>query len=132
MTGDNQLIDEAEGLVNFRLKESAEVILQHSLEHQNVVVNWQVGVGKSYNMDQVIEAAIRQGHYDLVIVMAPNLLGLSAVLRPIVVAPEGYGIGEVDLAQIEVAITAAVYNDKDLIKKYNAGDLYTALAQEFY
>ncbi|CAK1964469.1 DNA polymerase I [Vibrio crassostreae] len=64
--------------------------------------------------------------------MAPNLLGLPAVLRPIVVAPEGYGIGEVDLAQIEVAITAAVYNDKDLIKKYNAGDLYTALAQEFY
>ncbi|WP_261894929.1 helix-turn-helix transcriptional regulator [Vibrio cyclitrophicus] len=72
MTGDNQLIDEAEGLVNFRLKESAEVILQHCLEHQNVVVNWQVGVGKSYNMDQVIEAAIRQGHYDLVIVMAPT------------------------------------------------------------
>ena len=64
--------------------------------------------------------------------MAPNLLGLPAVLRPIVVAPEGYGIGEVDLAQIEVAITAAVYNDKDLIKKYNAGDLYTSLAQEFY
>ncbi|MBE8608052.1 DNA polymerase [Vibrio sp. OPT10] len=64
--------------------------------------------------------------------MVPNLLGLPAVLRPIVVAPEGYGIGEVDLAQIEVAITAAVYNDKDLIKKYNAGDLYTALAQEFY
>ena len=72
MTGDNQLIDEAEGLVNFRLKESAEVILQHCLEHQNVVVNWQVGVGKSYNMDQVLEAAIRQGQYDLVIVMAPT------------------------------------------------------------
>ncbi|NAZ48128.1 DNA-binding response regulator [Vibrio toranzoniae] len=72
MTGDNQLIDEAEGLVNFRLKQSAEVILQHCLEHQNVVVNWQVGVGKSYNMDQVIEAAIRQGHYDLVIIMAPT------------------------------------------------------------
>ncbi|CAK1794518.1 DNA-binding response regulator [Vibrio crassostreae] len=72
MTGDNQLIDEAESLVNFRLKESAEVILQHCLEHQNVVVNWQVGVGKSYNMDQVIEAAIRQGQYDLVIVMAPT------------------------------------------------------------
>ncbi|WP_261383651.1 DNA polymerase, partial [Vibrio cyclitrophicus] len=45
---------------------------------------------------------------------------------------KGYGICEVDLAQIEVSITAAVYNDKDLIKKYNAGDLYTALAQEFY
>lgn len=64
--------------------------------------------------------------------MAPNILGLPAVLRPIVIAPECYGIGEVDLAQIEVAITAAVYNDVDLIEKYNAGDLYSALAQEFY
>lgn len=64
--------------------------------------------------------------------MAPNILGLPAVLRPIVVAPECYGIGEVDLAQIEVAITAAVYNDANLIEKYNAGDLYSALAQEFY
>ncbi|NLS13610.1 DNA polymerase I [Vibrio sp. SM6] len=64
--------------------------------------------------------------------MAPNIFGLPAVLRPIVVAPECYGIGEVDLAQIEVAITAAVYNDANLIEKYNAGDLYSALAQEFY
>ncbi|OCH13154.1 DNA polymerase I [Aliivibrio sp. 1S165] len=64
--------------------------------------------------------------------MAPNILGLPATLRPIVIAPKGYGIGEVDLAQIEVAITAAVYNDTNLITKYNAGDLYSALAQEFY
>ncbi|EPE5850532.1 DNA polymerase [Vibrio vulnificus] len=64
--------------------------------------------------------------------MAPNILGLPADLRPIVIAPECYGIGEVDLAQIEVAITAAVYNDVNLIEKYNAGDLYSALAQEFY
>ena len=64
--------------------------------------------------------------------MAPNILGLPAALRPIVIAPQGYGIGEVDLAQIEVAITAAVYNDTNLITKYNAGDLYSALAQEFY
>ncbi|GIU31579.1 DNA polymerase [Shewanella sp. MBTL60-007] len=64
--------------------------------------------------------------------MAPNILGLPAVLRPIIIAPTGYGIGEVDLAQIEVAITAAVYNDVNLIAKYNAGDLYSALAQEFY
>jgi DNA polymerase-1 len=64
--------------------------------------------------------------------MAPNILGLPALLRPIVIAPEGHGIGEVDLAQIEVAITAAIYKDTDLIEKYNAGDLYTALAQDFY
>lgn len=64
--------------------------------------------------------------------MAPNILGLPALLRPIVIAPKCYGIGEVDLAQIEVAITAAVYNDANLIEKYNAGDLYSALAQEFY
>ncbi|MDF5409660.1 DNA polymerase [Vibrio parahaemolyticus] len=64
--------------------------------------------------------------------IAPNILGLPADLRPIVIAPECYGIGEVDLAQIEVAITAAVYNDVNLIEKYNAGDLYSALAQEFY
>lgn len=67
-----QIISGAMRLANFRHENSAEVILQHCLEHQNVVVNWQVGVGKSYNMDQVTETAIRSGTYDLVIVMTPT------------------------------------------------------------
>ncbi|HHF3069049.1 TPA: DNA polymerase [Vibrio diabolicus] len=64
--------------------------------------------------------------------VAPNILGLPAVLRPLVVAQDGYAIGEVDLAQIEVAIAAGVYGDSNLVKMYNQGDLYTAMAQEFF
>ncbi len=62
----------------------------------------------------------------------PNLLGLPGVLRPLIIAPEGYGICEADYSQIEVAITAAVYNDSNLIGKFNQGDIYSAMAQDFF
>lgn len=67
-----QIISGATSLANFRQSNNADVILQHCLKYENVAVNWQVGVGKSYNMDQVTETAIRSGYYDLVIVMTPT------------------------------------------------------------
>ncbi|OCH13153.1 hypothetical protein A6E05_08455 [Aliivibrio sp. 1S165] len=72
MSTTKKLISGAECLANFRQSNCAEIILQHCLEYENTAVSWQVGVGKSYNMDEVIEAAIRQEIYDLVIVMTPT------------------------------------------------------------
>ncbi|HHX8482695.1 TPA: DNA polymerase [Vibrio diabolicus] len=63
---------------------------------------------------------------------SPNLLGLPGAMRPLIIPKKGNGIGEADYSQIEVAITAAVYSDKNLIAKFNAGDIYTVMAQEFY
>jgi DNA polymerase-1 len=62
----------------------------------------------------------------------PNLLGLGRLFRPFVIPEPGYGIGEVDLSQIEVGIAAAVYNDGELIRMFNTGDVYAAMAQHFY
>lgn len=41
----------------------------------------------------------------------PNILGLGRLFRPLIIPEEGRGIGEVDWAQIEVGIAAAVYHD---------------------
>lgn len=62
----------------------------------------------------------------------PNLVGLGRVFRPLVIARPGRGIGEVDLSQIEVGITAAIYQDRALIEMFNTGDVYAAMAQHFY
>lgn len=62
----------------------------------------------------------------------PNLLGLDRTMRPLVVPDPGHGIGEVDLAQIEIGISAAVYGDGRLTEMYNTGDVYSAMAQLFY
>jgi DNA polymerase-1 len=62
----------------------------------------------------------------------PNLLGLGRVFRPLVVAGPGRGIGEVDWSQIEVGIAAAVYHDERLVQMFNTGDVYSAMAQDFY
>lgn len=62
----------------------------------------------------------------------PNLLGLPGVMRPLIIPQDGYGIGEADYAQVEIAITAAVYGDSNMVSKFNQGDIYTAMAQEFF
>jgi DNA polymerase-1 len=49
-----------------------------------------------------------------------------------VVPQEGYLIGEVDLSQIEVGISAAVYGDPNLIRMFNGQDVYTAMAKHYY
>jgi DNA polymerase-1 len=62
----------------------------------------------------------------------PNVLGLGKVFRPLITAEAGWGIGEVDLCQIEVGLAAAVYHDERLIEMFNDGDVYSAMAQHFY
>lgn len=62
----------------------------------------------------------------------PNILGLPGKLRPLVIPSAGYGIGTVDLCQIEVGVTGAVYGDDKLCELYNTGDVYSAMAQQFY
>jgi|GEM_PF-770883 len=62
----------------------------------------------------------------------PNFLGLDRVLRPLVVPEYGHGIGEVDWSQVEVGVAAAVYGDDELVKMFNSGDVYSAMAQHFF
>lgn len=62
----------------------------------------------------------------------PNVLGLGRLLRSLVVPQPGYGIGEVDLSQIEVGIAAAVYDDDNLIEMFNTGDVYSAMAKKCF
>lgn len=62
----------------------------------------------------------------------PNLLGLGKVFRPFVVPDPGRGLGELDWSQIEVGIAAAVYGDAALVRMFNTGDVYSAMAQDFY
>lgn len=62
----------------------------------------------------------------------PNVLGFSKVLRNLVVPEDGYGIGEVDLSQIEVGIAAGFYNDHYLIRAFNSGDVYSDMAKGYF
>ena len=62
----------------------------------------------------------------------PNLLGLDRILRPLIIPEQGYGIGEVDWSQVEVGIAAAVYGDEELVRMFNSGDVYSAMAQHFF
>jgi DNA polymerase-1 len=62
----------------------------------------------------------------------PNLMGLGKAFRPMVCATEGYGVGEVDLSQIEVGIAAAVFRDEALIADFNAGDVYAGMAKRIF
>jgi DNA polymerase-1 len=50
----------------------------------------------------------------------------------LVIPEDGCGIGEVDWSQVEVGVAAAVYNDEELIKMFNSGDVYSAMAQHFF
>src|SRR5262249_6844049 len=62
----------------------------------------------------------------------PNIVGISKTFRPIVTAPPGRAIIELDYAQIEVGICAAEHNDQAWLASSNAGDLYAAVAQQSY
>lgn len=63
---------------------------------------------------------------------APALAGLDRVLRPVVTAPPGRALIELDYAQIEVGVAAAECGDLDLVAAYNQGDVYAAMAQRFF
>ena len=62
----------------------------------------------------------------------PNLSGLDRVFRPLIVPDPGHALGEVDWSQIEVGIAAAVYGDAALVAMFNSGDVYSAMAQDFF
>lgn len=62
----------------------------------------------------------------------PNLAGIGKVFRPVVVAPPGRALVELDYAQVEVGVAAAEHGDEALISAYNSGDVYAAMAQRFY
>ena len=47
-------------------------------------------------------------------------------------APPGRALLELDYAQIEVCIAAAVHGDPDLLAAANSDDVYSAMAQMFY
>jgi DNA polymerase-1 len=63
---------------------------------------------------------------------APNIVGITKTFRPVVVAPPERAIIELDYAQIEVGICAAERHDAALIAAFNSGDVYAAVAQQFY
>ena len=62
----------------------------------------------------------------------PNLMGIGRAFRPLVCATDGHGVGEVDLAQIEVGIAAAVFRDEAMIADFNGGDVYVATAKRVF
>jgi DNA polymerase I-like protein with 3'-5' exonuclease and polymerase domains len=62
----------------------------------------------------------------------PNIAGIGRALRPVVTAPAGRGIVELDYSQIEVGVAAAEYDDPDLIAAFNSGDVYAAMALRFF
>ena len=63
---------------------------------------------------------------------APNIVGISKTFRPVVVAPPGRVLVELDCAQIEVCIAAAVHGDIDLLEAANSEDVYSKMAQLFF
>lgn len=62
----------------------------------------------------------------------PNIAGIGRTLRPIVEAPTGCALIELDYAQIEVGVAGAEYGDPGLVEAYNSGDVYAAMAKRFY
>ena len=63
---------------------------------------------------------------------APNIVGISKTFRPVVTAPDGRALIELDFAQIEVCVAAAVHGDRDLLEAANSSDVYAAMAQRFF
>lgn len=65
-------ISGASALSDFRAENDGSHILSLLKNSPNTLVNWAVGVGKSFNMDSVTKIAITEQHYDLVIVLLPT------------------------------------------------------------
>ncbi|MBK9386590.1 MAG: hypothetical protein IPN34_17390 [Planctomycetes bacterium] len=62
----------------------------------------------------------------------PNIAGIGRELRPIAIAPAGQALVELDYEQVEVGVAAAEHDDPDLIAAYNAGDVYSVIAQRLF
>ncbi len=66
------LIDDQESLDAFRSDWGAAAILELLMRYPLLFINWAVGVGKSFLMDDLIELAVFEGLYDLLLVMVPT------------------------------------------------------------
>ncbi len=62
----------------------------------------------------------------------PNLIGLDRRLRPVVEAPDGWVLIELDYSQKEVGVAGAEWRDEDLVREFNGGDSYAGVARRFY
>lgn len=62
----------------------------------------------------------------------PNLPGIGRALRPVVTAPPGRALFELDYSQIEVGVAAAEHRDEALIAAFNSGDVYVEAARRFF
>ncbi|NUP97424.1 MAG: hypothetical protein HUU28_14785 [Planctomycetaceae bacterium] len=62
----------------------------------------------------------------------PNLAGISRILRPVVTAPKGRTLIELDYSQIEIGVAAAEHDDEALIEAFNSGDVYAATAKRHF
>ena len=68
-----QVISGLESLSAFRIKNDGRRILSLLAEGKGrLKIDWAVGVGKSSNIDQVIEESVNSGQYDLVIALFPT------------------------------------------------------------
>lgn len=66
-------ISESNSLSNFRKYWTPDRILDLiGASGGKLLVNWPIGVGKSFNLDGLIEVATRSGRYDLVVVLLPT------------------------------------------------------------
>ena len=63
------------------------------------------------------------------ITVDPAITGVQKELRPVVIPADGYGIGESDVASMELCIAAARYGDHQLAALCNTGHALAALAQ---
>ncbi len=62
------------GLTRFRTKWSAPAVLELVPQHGGrLLINWEVGVGKSYNIDEIIDVVLAgESDYDLLIALFPT------------------------------------------------------------
>jgi hypothetical protein len=66
-------IDTSKDLNIFRQQNSGSKVLELLSDHEGrLLIEWQIGVGKSFNIDDTIYQAIHNSIYDLVIVLAPT------------------------------------------------------------
>jgi hypothetical protein len=60
------------GLRAFRHRWNGSQILNLLKEYGRIFINWLIGVGKSHNIDEVIEEAVRHGPYDVLVALFPT------------------------------------------------------------
>jgi hypothetical protein len=64
---------ESDDLNTFRQKYSGEWVLNEVLKSIKALLRWPIGVGKSYNIDSLIEASLKKDAFDVIIVLAPRV-----------------------------------------------------------